>query len=592
LARWTVLLRDLDARAPDRELASGSTPLDRAAVASLVGTELRRGGHYALVLDAVSTNDAVTSRQLRFSIPDRRYALVPLEPSVPPVFFTAFEMDDAGTRFVRWHWSERRFELYDATTGDRFPIALPLELDYSDSSHLSDDGRRLAFGGTPPEGGRLFGVFDIDSRVLSLLPYEPFYFDLDTAGQWLVGTNTGLSRYQLFDTVDGVRIPLNEMDQENDEDCRPISSGRPLISADGTVAVFASGIDLGIDAPSGCNVYAYDRPGGVLRLVLSLGRTDVVLPSLDDAATTFAAVVGPDLRGTFEDPRVTLIDLASGTTEDVLGDDPSAAFDAAITGNGRGVVISSCADLDPTVGNTDHNLELFLYDRDTATFRQITDSRGGPVACTERGGGVFAPDVNTDGSRLAFGLLHDYPGPPRTLRNDFAFATVRAVLADDANNPPTLDAPEAQRVEVYSVIDLRFVAGDPDADPLARFAQLDRVAELPVNASFVEEYGGDRSLSAFFWVAGPNDVGAHLLRVGAFDGRGGEAIREVPLTVCRRFLEPGDVAAVIAAIFEPAPPACGDADANGDGGVSAADLPAGPPQQDVASRRRRAAGFR
>jgi YVTN family beta-propeller protein len=286
LARWTVLLRDLDGLAPDRQLAEGTTAVDRAVVASLVAAELRRGGHYAVVLEAVAAGDATVGRQLRFSVPDRRYAMVPLEASVPPVFFTAFEMDDAGARFVRWNWHDRRFELYDATTGSRGPIALPLALDFSDFWHLSDDGGRLAFGGTPSEGGRLFGVFDVDSRVLSLLPYEPFYFDLDTAGRWLAGANIGTSRYPIFDTIDGVRIPLNEVDQENDEDCRPVPGGRPRVSADSALVAFASGIDLGLDAPPGCNVYLYDRPAATLRLVRSLGRTDLLLPSLDDAATT------------------------------------------------------------------------------------------------------------------------------------------------------------------------------------------------------------------------------------------------------------------------------------------------------------------
>jgi hypothetical protein len=209
-----------------------------------------------------------------------------------------------------------------------------------------------------------------------------------------------------------------------------------------------------------------------------------------------------------------LIDLDSGATEDVLGDDPSAGFDAALTGDGRGVVISTCADLDPSVGNSDHNLELFLYDRDSMAFRQITDSRGGSTACARRGSAFYEPDVNPDGTRLAFALLHGYPGPPRALRNDFAFATVRAVPSDDGNAPPTLEAPGAQRAEVHSLFDVRFIASDPDGDPLIRFAQLAPAVELPVNASFVEHYGDDPSQSAFFWVAGPDDVGEHVLRVG------------------------------------------------------------------------------
>lgn len=69
-----------------------------------------------------------------------------------------------------------------------------------------------------------------------------------------------------------------------------------------------------------------------------------------------------------------------------------------------------------------------------------------------------------------------------------------------------------------------------------------------------------------------------MLRIGAFDGRGGETIADVRLAVCRYFVDASDRQVVAEAIFAHLPAGCGDADANGDGGLSAADLvtPAAP----------------
>ncbi|MDG0853983.1 PD40 domain-containing protein [Roseateles puraquae] len=51
----------------------------------------------------------------------------------------------------------------------------------------------------------------------------------------------------------------------------------------------------------------------------------------------------------------------------------------------------------PTGGNSDRNMEVFVYDRPSAQLRQITDMPGGSLA-----GGNQTPSLSGDGSRVAF----------------------------------------------------------------------------------------------------------------------------------------------------------------------------------------------
>ena len=121
-------------------------------------------------------------------------------------------------------------------------------------------------------------------------------------------------------------------------------------------------------------------------------------------------------------------------------------------------------------------------------------------------------------------------------------------------------------------VDVFVRATDPESDALLYFADFDDLAGLPPGASFTVFDDEEDFQARFSWVfPGVAAVGEHALRIGAFDGRGGDAVRRVQVNVCRNLAD-DPIGDVVGAIFHAQPVACGSGDANGDGIASAADL--------------------
>ena len=575
LASWALVLHSLEGVSPDRPLANGTDPVVGTVVAMLDGADLVAGTGYALRLDAVADDATVVTRQTRLFVPDRHYAQVPLEPIRPGYYTPPFVMDAAGERFVRQNAATGQLDLYEASSGALTAIGSALPYDSATARQLSRDGRRAAISGTLAGGVGFFGILDIDNGALDVLPFGADTIDMDAEGRWLAAGNVlePLNRYQLYDTFAGERVPIDDTNNLRDPPtlCRLLTGNGPRLSADGATAAFATGLDFGVAAAVGCSVFTFDRTAGQLHFVASLGTTQLDQPSLDDAGLTMGLVLSPDVSNGYLHARATLIDLASGAQRALPDGDTAASYDAAVTGDGSAMVISSCADLDPRVGNADRNQELFLYDLASHTAQQITDTQGGPVDCTSRDGIPYAPAVSRDGRVVAFAGRYGPAGPQRSLRNGLAFGAVRAVHIGPGNHPPTLTLPSDRRALLSEGFSFTVSATDPDADPITLFAELDDLAGLPSNAAFIPDRTQPRASFTWFDFT-PDVVGEHTLRVGGFDGRGGEAVNAVRLTVCRAFVDSASPATIVAAIFDPPPPACGSADTNGDGAISAADL--------------------
>lgn len=88
---------------------------------------------------------------------------------------------------------------------------------------------------------------------------------------------------------------------------------------------------------------------------------------------------------------ISFIDVAAGTTLNILGNGNGSSTRPAISGDGRRVAFS--ATFDPLGTNADRNQELFLYDVASATYRQLTNSIGGAAS---------EASISTDGTRIAF----------------------------------------------------------------------------------------------------------------------------------------------------------------------------------------------
>ncbi len=565
LGAWSLALRRADAEEPDRPLAAGDTPLREAVVATLDGAELAPGVRWTLVLTVASPDGPVVVRERPFLVPDRRYALVPLDGSfqydAPRV-----EMSADGQRFVRI-LQTNRVAVFDARTAVTAIVTSRQPFVDTDRARLSRDGRRLGV----VVSGEVSGTFNLTTGSFALVPYRPYFMDLDAEGRWLAGFRTGHpdERYQLFDLFTGERRFLSAGIGGEEVACGNEVAQRPRLSADGRRLSFVTGLDLGAGPASGCRLVVYDRPGDAFRLVADLGDQAIDGPSLDDAGLQFAAVLRANDRGAGA-RRATLFDLASGAQTDLLGDHPAQTFDAALSGDGTVVMVSTCADLDPSVGNADGNNELFRLDLASGVIAQITDTRGGPVDCSDGGGQAYDPLVSTDGHILSFAAQDgDLAGPQRSERNGFAFGPVRAVPVVAGNTPPKLDIEGATARLPGGRFAMLARAGDRDGDIPVFFGQVGAFG-LPEDAEFRLDRNDPRA--SFFWAPGAEDAGEHLLRIGAFDGRGGETIEDVRLAVCRFFVDAAERRTIAEALFAALPAGCGDADRNADGVLSAADL--------------------
>jgi hypothetical protein len=248
---------------------------------------------------------------------------------------------------------------------------------------------------------------------------------------------------------------------------------------------------------------------------------------------------------------------------------PYVTFDSVVTGDGRGIIISTQADLDPRVGNADHNLELFHYDFAARTFRQITETLGGigsrPGECPS-----YRPFVSTDGSVATF-FFHRFSvercqldGPMRHERDGFVFSFVRAVRRRAGNRGPVFDAIPEQRVVVGDTLTLDLAAEDPDGDPISFFAQVKDGEDVPPGSVITDHHDGT---ATFTWPTRPEHAGTTVLRVAAFDEGGGEVFHDVEITVVgndRPTALPTPLATV-------SPAAC-TGDCNGDGQVTVDEL--------------------
>lgn len=578
---WTLHLRGADRS--ERRLASGAGPVLSALVAAIDGADLTPGLDYELVLSALGGDGTTTARRVPLRVVPRDYALVPLEASRGRPTDPAAAMDATGSRFVRWA-GPRQLVVDEPAGAGRSTLEPPLPFSRIFAPPiLSRDGRRVLLAGEVDGRSRTL-LWDLERRESFDLPGLGS-LDLDGAGSRVAafhyrdGTESGGGwNYDLYDLAAGTVTAITDSRTMSDAPpvCRPAAAAQPRLSLAGERVAFFTALPLG-DPPT-CNLYAYDVASGRRRLVAALGDDGPLLaPTLDDAGSQLALLRRPPRLDAPYPLRPQLIDLPSGASQEILADPTSSALAAALSGDGASVVIASCADLDPAVGNPDFNEELFRYDLATRRFLQITDTRGGPQDCWARRGEPIEPRVSRDAAVVAFRGLGSgaatcgTPGAQRDAHSGFAFGDARAVRIDPGNTPPRLAVGRDVLAAVGDSLEVGATATDADGDRIAWFAELDALGELPANAAFEEPASAD-SAAVFRWHdTTPADVGAHELRLGAFDGRGGDDVRAVRITVCR-FVPADRVGDVLSAIFGAQPAACGTGDANRDGVASAADL--------------------
>lgn len=187
---------------------------------------------------------------------------------------------------------------------------------------------------------------------------------------------------------------------------RELASGQETVLATGLLDAWHGGAPLSVsgarvvfsghfDPRRPVGLHLYRRATGDHREVTpdppGRGRSPRLL--LDRRRVTFRT----GLAGDRDNPgRSHVLDLATGRSRVVR----PGALDGMLSGDGRRVVYASPED---RLGqNPEHNVELFRFDRDTRTTRQLTSTAAGRpslLAVSDDGGTVvYASQRNRDGS--------------------------------------------------------------------------------------------------------------------------------------------------------------------------------------------------
>ena len=577
-------------------LAQGAGDRDDFVVARVYANSLVAGASYRLALQ----QDEVAGAEMTFRVTDPKFQAIPIDSGnfSQEVYSFGWSVDASGTVLgLGGRTQDDTIIFFNTDTWER--NTFPFERGNSEGGKLARDGKRyFSYASFPPpagDGSLGLGFINSETGQLTLVDSNGlFLFDVSVDGnravyQGLVPNPSGAGftrqyflwdegrseRRQLTSAADAIVYPSDS------EACPRLLGTTPVMSADGSRAVFFTHSTLGnaADDPTiGCRVFIYDVADDTLALAAAIPREKALgLPSLSAdgrwLAFTSAYIRPPH---TAAGSYAALLDLETGALTDPVGgivDSPS--FDSVITGDRDAVVVSTTADLDPRVGNADHNFELFLYDNASGEFTQISETTGGAGlggnGCQQR-----RPAVDHDGSVVVWAWDRMsaescvIDGPQRNEADGLHLGRVRAIRKRPGNHAPEWSLPRTARVRAGDTLDLDVSASDADGDFLTFFAQVPDTVDVPAGSTFTDHRNGTATLH---WPTNPADAGVHTLRVAVFDEGGDEQFGDVQIAVCSEILHDGNLLGVLWALFDPDPPVpCRDADLNGDGVVSGADL--------------------
>jgi hypothetical protein len=536
------------------------------------------------------TAGLLAGAETTFRIPDPLFTVVPMEPGNPSrSFFSGVFIDSPGDRVIVSSHKLGEINLLDRSSGRVQPFRIG---DVGGPWQLSRDGGRffvripdvsfvdLQTGGlkvVAPDASEFYSADFLGRHVaVQKEPPVPRPPDARPQLQYFLYDDGGLQLRQLTNDPNAIR------QQTSVDDCPRSGGTKPLITADGEHVVLITSAALGVapdDPGVGCRIFVYDVPSDHLRYVLGLPRQTVVdVPTLSDDGRwlSYTSInYAPDQpHGAF----ASLADLETATVLSPIGGVTSLpSFDSVVSGDGRYVVVSAHADLDPRVGNADLTREIFVYDRVAGEFQQVSETTGGVIPSSGTCD-LHEPSVNRDASVIGFSFFLlsgggcGLAGPQRSEIDGMFLGRVRAVRKRPGNQPPLFQPATLARVQAGSELQLPLAATDPDGDPITFFAQAVDGTDVPPGSSIEDHHDGT---ATFDWPTRIEHAGLYQLRVAAFDEGGGEVFHDVAVAVCNEILEERSDDAVIEGLFEPSLPlACTAADRNADGRVTAADLAA------------------
>ncbi len=589
--RWTLSLRAAGG-GEATAIASGAGVVAGTAVAVLSGDDLAAGTAYSLELVATD-GYASNAATVEFLATDPAYALIPLDEGNRwrQVSGSIYGTSASGERILYAGPAADPMQLLllDRPSGTRELLRVPVWA--TEGARLTSDGSAFCFYGLFSSSG--LGCLDLATQISTLFDRQgDNLYSTDASGQRAVywGAASTDLQYFLYDRTVGMRRQLTDdpaavKTHVDLAYCPQVLGTRPLISADGSTVVIITHATLGLVAPDenvGCHVFTYDVERDEWRHVAGLPRA-IVLGSAtltaDGRWLSFAAFARP--------PRNSagiLLDLQTGELQDpVLDNEPWPTFDAVITGDSSGIVFSTMADIDPRVGNADHNMELFYLDRSTGDVRQITETTGGIVS-SSGDCEPYRPAVSGDGGVVVLGGFYILSIPPcrlggvqRNERDGFVYRFTRAVRRRPGNQGPVFDPVRDRQVLAGDTVTLRLAARDPDGDPISFFAQVKGGQDVPPGSVMTDHHDGT---ATFRWPTRPEHAGTTVLRVAAYDEGGGQVIQDVVIAIAASERSPTPTATPLLSttplptstpLPTAAPPVCAG-DCDGDGQVTITEL--------------------
>jgi len=176
----------------------------------------------------------------------------------------------------------------------------------------------------------------------------------------------------------------------------------PALNFDGSLIAIDSQADLtGENADANREIFLFDSGTATFIQLTDTTAGDSLVPDISSDGEIIGFHSSSDLTGDNADGslEVFLFDTVSDTFTQITDGAGLNSATAALSSDGSIVGLNS--DTSPTGENADANREIFLFDRGTSSFTQVTDTTGD---------GNSGPSISSDGTRLVFTSTADLTG--------------------------------------------------------------------------------------------------------------------------------------------------------------------------------------
>ena len=262
--------------------------------------------------------------------------------------------------------------------------------------------------GGNPDGSFEAYTFDVDTLEITQLTdsvgLNSFIFDINDDGTLLAlsseadltgGNADGNREIFLFDRSSETFTQITDTTGEDNIVAR--------LNGDGTLLVFDSSADVtGGNADENREIFLFDTETDMFTQLTDTTAGNNLVPVLTPDGAVIAFHSSADITGDNPDPslEVFLFDVGS-TTFTQLTDGGVGVNSASPSLSDDVSLVAMNSDTDPTGLNPDGNREILLFDTGTMTFTQITNSLAGSSS---------DPSLDSDGSHLVFSSQADPTG--------------------------------------------------------------------------------------------------------------------------------------------------------------------------------------